>query len=34
VIYSSSLVHALAYDKLIRNGYRTDADGYVIATSH
>jgi len=31
LIKSASLAHALAYEKLIRNGYRIDADGYVIA---
>ena len=31
VIRSSSLSHALAYEKLIQNGYRLDHDGYIIA---
>ena len=31
VIESASLAHALAYEKLIQNGYRLDAHGYVIA---
>jgi len=30
LIKSSSLAHALAFEKLTHNGYRTDADGYVI----
>jgi hypothetical protein len=32
VIGSVSLAHALAFEKLIQNGYRTDSDGYVIAS--
>ena len=31
LIQSSSLAHALAYEKLIQNGYRIDANGYLIA---
>lgn len=31
IIQSVSLAHALAYEKLIQNGYRIDRDGYVIA---
>jgi hypothetical protein len=31
VIRSASLAHAVAYEKLIQNGYRIDRDGYVIA---
>lgn len=30
VIRSSSLSHALAYEKLIQHGYELDRDGYVI----
>jgi len=30
-IESASLAHALAYEKLIQRGYRTDPHGYVIA---
>ena len=30
VIESKSLAHALAYEKLIQNGYRLDPHGYVI----
>ena len=30
-IRSTSLAHALAYQKLTQNGYRVDADGYLIA---
>ncbi|SRR6266403_925392 len=33
VIRSASLAHALAYEKLIQNGYRIDRDGYVVAQS-
>jgi hypothetical protein len=31
VIGSTSLAHALAYEKLIQNGYRIDRDGYFVA---
>jgi hypothetical protein len=33
VIGSTSLAHALAYEKLIQNGYRVDRDGYFVAQS-
>ena len=33
VIGSTSLAHALAYEKLIQNGYRIDRDGYFVALS-
>jgi hypothetical protein len=31
VIRSASLAHALAYEKLIQNGYRIDRNGYFVA---
>ncbi len=31
LIKSTSLAHALAFEKLTQNGYRIDANGYVIA---
>lgn len=31
IIESTSLAHALAYEKLIQKGYRMDPQGYVIA---
>jgi hypothetical protein len=31
-IESASLAHALAYEKLIQNGYRIGPHGYVIAS--
>ena len=31
VIGSTSLAHALAYEKLIQNGYRVDRDGYFVS---
>jgi len=31
VVQSNSLAHALAYEELVRSGYRLDPDGYVIA---
>ncbi len=33
VIGSTSLAHALAYEKLIQNGYKVDRDGYFVAQS-
>lgn len=33
VVKSKSLAHALAYEKLVKNGFRLDRNGYVIGNS-
>jgi hypothetical protein len=32
IIRSASLTHALAFEKVIQRGYRTDLQGYVVAS--